>query len=87
MLYVTPPHEPDHWRPTINADVHRRVVPGTQNSQGKGEGGGRKLGSARVLLSKCCCLVPSSATIVKKALLYYNRNIYIVYILFIVYNI
>jgi hypothetical protein len=23
--YVTPPHEPDHWRPTINADVQRRV--------------------------------------------------------------
>ena len=32
----TPPHEPDHWRPTINADVHRRVGPGTQTSQGKG---------------------------------------------------
>ena len=54
---------------------HRRVVPGTQNSQGKGKGGGRKLGSVRVLLSKCCCLVPSSATIVKKTLIY--KNIYI----------
>ena len=32
------PHEPDHWidlRTTINPDVHRRVVPGKQNSQGK----------------------------------------------------
>ena len=46
------PHEPDHWRPTINADVHRRGVPGTQTSQGKGEGGGRSTGiSARVLYS------------------------------------
>ena len=33
------------------ADVHRRVVPGTQNSQGKGGGGGRSLGSVRVLYS------------------------------------
>ena len=40
------PHAPDHWRSTINADVHRRVVPGTQTSQGKGRGGGRSTGSA-----------------------------------------
>merc|ERR1712070_1219314 len=75
ILYVTPPHEPDHWRPTINADVHRRGVPGTQNSQGKGGGGGRNLGSVRVLLSKCCCLVPSSATMIKKALIYTSMKL------------
>ena len=52
--YVTPPHEPDLWRPwpTINADVlHMWVVPGTQTSQGKGEGGGRSMGSAKILYS------------------------------------
>ena len=58
-MYVTPPHEPyDHWRPTINADVHRRVGPGTKNSQGKGEGGGRSLGSVSVLA--VCCIVVSA---------------------------
>ena len=37
--------KPDHWRFTINADVYRRLVPGTQTSQGKGRGGGRSAGS------------------------------------------
>ena len=46
-LKLDPP-EPDHWRSTINADVHRRVVPGTRTSQGKGRGGGSNTGSARV---------------------------------------
>ena len=54
------PHAPDHWRSTINADVHRRVVPGTQTSQGKGRGGGSiNTGSARVPYTG---IVPSSAT-------------------------
>ena len=41
------------------------IVLGTQNSQGKGgkgEGGGRSIGSVRVRFSKCCCIVPSGAS-------------------------
>ena len=66
-LYVTPPHEPDHWRPTINADVHRQVGPsGTQTSQGKGRGGGSNTGRA-----PGCRIVRRVALLyVKKALLY-----------------
>ena len=58
------PHAPDHWRSTINADVHRRVVPGTQTSQGKGRRGGSDTvtGSARVYR-----IVPSSVTTRKKS--------------------
>ena len=56
IQYVTPPHEPDHWRPTINADVHRRVVPGTQNSQGKGV-----WEVVEVLVASVCCLASGSA--------------------------
>ena len=57
-------HEPDHWRPTINANVHRRVVPGTQTRQGKGRRGGSDTvtGSARVYR-----IVPSSVTTRKKS--------------------
>ena len=43
-------------------NVLRRVVPGTEKSQGKGEGGGRSIDSVTVRLSKCCCIVPSGAS-------------------------
>ena len=35
---LAPPHEPDHWRTTINADVYMRVVPGTQTTVVRGRG-------------------------------------------------
>ena len=62
--YVTPPHEPDHSRPTINADVHiRRVVPGHKLVRGRG----REV--VEVWVVPEYSIVPSSATASKKCLI------------------
>ena len=55
-------------------DVHRRVVPGIQNSQGKGLGGGRSLGSVRVRFSSAAALC-QAALPVKQVLI--MNNVYV----------
>ena len=50
-------------------DVHRRVVPGIQNSQGKGVGGGRSLGSVGLASAAALC---QAALPVKQVLIMYN---------------
>ena len=53
-------------------DVHRRVVPGIQNSQGKGGGGGRSLGSVGLASAAALC---QAALPVKQVLI--MNNVYV----------